>query len=62
MAALLTSLSIVPVVLTRVEAPKLDRIEPLSIRELYRASPLAVVGAAGAGAGESGSEGCCRSS
>ncbi len=50
MAALLTSLSIVPVVLTRVEAPKLDRIEPLSIRELYRASPLAVTGSAGAGA------------
>ncbi len=49
MAALLTSLSIVPVVLTRVEAPKLDRVEALSIRELYLASPLAVVGAAGAG-------------
>jgi len=49
MVALLTSLSIVPVVLTRVEAPKLDRVEPLSIRELYLASPLAVVGAACAG-------------
>ncbi len=50
MAALLTSLSIVPVVLTRVEAPRLERIEPMTLRELYLASPLAVVGAAGAGA------------
>lgn len=50
MAALLTSLSIVPVVLTRVEAPRLERIEPLSIRALYGASPLAVVGSCCSGA------------
>lgn len=44
MAALLISLSLVPVVLTRVEAPRLEEIEPLSIRALFAASPLAVVG------------------
>ncbi len=50
MAALLTSLSVVPVVLTRVEAPKLERVEPMSIRALHRASPLAVVGSCCSGA------------
>ena len=50
MAALLTSLSIVPVVLTRVEAPRLERVEPMTVRALYAASPLAVVGACCAGA------------
>jgi MFS family permease len=50
MAAMLTSLSIVPVVLTRVEAPRLERVEPLSFRALYNASPLAVVGSCAAGA------------
>ncbi len=50
MVALLTSLSIVPVVLTRVEAPKIERAEPMSIRALYRASPLAVVGSCCSGA------------
>ena len=50
MAALLTSLSIVPVVLTRVEAPRLDRIQTMTFRQLYVASPLAVVGSCGAGA------------
>lgn len=50
MAAFLTSLSLVPVVLTRVEAPSLDDIQPLSVRELYRISPLALVGSCIAGA------------
>jgi len=49
MAALLTSLSLVPVVLTRVQAPSLEDIEPLAFRALYRASPLAVVGSGIAG-------------
>jgi MFS family permease len=44
MAAMLTALSLVPVVLTRVEAPRLEDIQPLSVRELYRISPLALVG------------------
>lgn len=43
-AAILICLSLVPVVLTRIEAPDLRAAKPLPFRELYRASPLAVVG------------------
>lgn len=49
MAALLVSLSLVPVVVTQIRAPSLENIEPMSIKDLYAASPLAVVGASGAG-------------
>lgn len=43
-ASLLVSLSIVPVVLTRAEAPDLRDIRPLSLHALYAASPLSVIG------------------
>jgi len=49
-ASLLVSLSLVPVVLARVEAPDLSESKPLSLRQLYNASPLAPVGACVAGA------------
>lgn len=49
MAALLIALSLVPIVLTRVEAPSLEDNEPLSMRALYDVSPLATVGACVAG-------------
>ena len=49
LAALLFSLSLVPVVLTRVEAPDLGHIRALSFRQLYEISPLGVAGTFGAG-------------
>lgn len=48
-AALLLSLSLLPVVLTRVQGPDLSGIKPLPLRELYRISPLGVAGCFGAG-------------
>lgn len=48
-AALLLSLSLVPVVLTHVQGPDISRIRPLPLKELYRISPLGVVGCFGAG-------------
>jgi len=44
-AALLTSLAIVPVALTRAEAPSLAKAAPITLGELYRISPLAVTSA-----------------
>jgi MFS family permease len=49
LAALVMSLALVPIVLTRVSAPDTDRIRPLSFRQLYLISPLGVAGAFGAG-------------
>ncbi len=49
LAALLLSLSLVPVVLTHVSAPDLAQIRPLPFRELYAISPLGVAGAFGGG-------------
>ncbi|HSR71907.1 MAG TPA: MFS transporter, partial [Kiloniellales bacterium] len=50
LASLLISLSLVPVALTRIKAPDLSGLAPLSLRELLRASPLGVIGAACSGA------------
>ena len=44
-AAFLTSLAIVPVALTRAEAPSLAKAAPITLGELYRVSPLAVTSA-----------------
>jgi MFS family permease len=44
-AAFLVSLAIVPVALTRTEAPSLAKAAPVTLAELYRISPLAVAGA-----------------
>lgn len=49
LGALLTSLSLVPVVLTRVAGPELGHIRPMSLGELFKASPLGTVATAGAG-------------
>jgi MFS family permease len=49
LAALLLSLSMLPVVLTRVAIPDLAQAQPLPFGELYALSPLGVVGAGGAG-------------
>ncbi len=49
LGALLTSLSLVPVVMTRVAGPELGHIKPMSLKELFRLSPLGTVVTAGAG-------------
>lgn len=41
---LIVALSLVPVVMTRERAPDISRVEPLKLRELFRISPLSVVG------------------
>ena len=48
-ASILLSLTVIPVVLTRIPQPELGDETPLSMRGLYRASPLGIVGAAGTG-------------
>jgi MFS family permease len=49
LGALLTSLSLIPVVMTRVAGPEIGKIRPLKLSQLYRASPLGVAATAGAG-------------
>lgn len=49
LAALLTSLSLVPVVMTRVAGPELGHIKTMSLAGLFKASPLGTVATAGAG-------------
>jgi len=49
LGALLTSLSLVPVVMTRVAGPELGHIKAMSLREMFKASPLGTVATAGAG-------------
>ena len=49
LSAVLLSVSVVPVVLTRVAAPDTAQAQPLPLGELYALSPLGVVGACGAG-------------
>ena len=44
-ASILISLAAIPVALTRIAAPPLERVEALAIRDLYAVSPLGVVGA-----------------
>jgi len=46
---LAVALSLVPVVLTRVAGPEIDKIKPMSLLSLYRASPLGAVVTCGAG-------------
>jgi MFS family permease len=49
LGALMTSLSLVPVVLTRVAGPELGNIKTMGLAALYQASPLGTVATAGAG-------------
>jgi MFS family permease len=48
-AAILLGMSLVPIVLTRTEAPQVSAPAPLNVSELLRVSPLAVVGALASG-------------
>src|SRR3954467_9468216 len=43
------ALSLVPVVLTRVAGPEIDKIKPMNLRALHRASPLGAIVTCGAG-------------
>jgi MFS family permease len=49
LGALLTSLCLVPVVLTRVPGPELGNIKSMGLKALYHASPLGTVATAGSG-------------
>ena len=49
LAAILIGMSLVPIVLTRTEAPTVAAPAPLSVSELLRVSPLAVVGSIASG-------------
>jgi MFS family permease len=49
LAAILFSLGVVPIAITRVTEPRIDLVEPLKLSELMRISPLGVVGALSAG-------------
>jgi MFS family permease len=48
-SAILLGMSLVPIVLTRTEAPKVAAPTPLNLSEMLRVSPLAVVGAIASG-------------
>ncbi len=48
-ASILLSLTLIPVLLTRIPQPELGIDRPLSIRSLYSASPLGIVGVAATG-------------
>lgn len=43
-SAVLLSIALLPVLLTRMEQPQVEAIKPFSIRRLYEASPLGIVG------------------
>ncbi len=49
LSAILLSLAVVPVAVTRMEQPVIERLAPFSARRLYEASPLGVVGTVATG-------------
>jgi MFS family permease len=49
LTSVLVSLALVPISLTVVQAPALTRAPPIGLRELYRGSPLGVIGGFGTG-------------
>jgi MFS family permease len=49
MVSVLISLSLIPLLLSAAPAPAFGRPEPVALRQLYRASPLGVVGCFGVG-------------
>ena len=48
-STILLSLALLPVVLTRIEQPVLEKVQPFSLKRLYRVSPLGVVGTVSTG-------------
>jgi MFS family permease len=53
LVSILVSLALVPISLTAINAPSFEAPERISLRTLYHASPLGVVGAAGVGCAHS---------
>ena len=51
--AVLLALSLVPIALTRIEAPSIEEAQAVGLRDLYRSSPLAVVATFANGLGQS---------
>jgi MFS family permease len=49
LGGVLTALCVAPTALTRVQAPSLEAVQPLSVLELYRISPVGVIGSASSG-------------
>jgi len=49
-SAVLLSIALLPVLLTRMEQPQVEAFTPFSIRKLYTASPLGIVGTLATGA------------
>lgn len=43
-SAILLSIALLPVLLTRMEQPRIESVAPSSLRRLYKASPLGIVG------------------
>ena len=43
-SAILLSVALLPVLLTRLEQPRIETVSPFSIRRLYKVSPLGIVG------------------
>lgn len=50
LSAILLSIALLPVLLTRMEQPQLETIAPFSLKRLYEVSPLGVVGTLATGA------------
>ncbi|MFB0612587.1 MFS transporter [Aurantiacibacter poecillastricola] len=48
-SAVLLSLSVLPVVLTRIQQPMMEGVAPFSLKRLYAASPLGIVGTVATG-------------
>lgn len=44
LSAIVLSLALLPVLLTQLEQPRVEKIKPFSLRRLYAASPLGIVG------------------
>jgi MFS family permease len=49
LAAIMITLGLVPIAVTRVTEPRIDLAVPVSLRQLFRISPLAAMGTLGAG-------------
>ena len=50
LSAVLLSIALLPVLLTRMEQPRIEAVSPFSIKRLYAVSPLAIVGTLATGA------------
>lgn len=48
-SAILLSLAVLPVLLTKMEQPDIERLKPLSVKRLYAISPLGIIGVTATG-------------